>query len=106
MADRNDKVLRTNWGGANPHLNEDLTELAKETILKDIRNKFKSNLILPEAQKDLINSYLSNKESLFDNRNKILVSLLREVIEKGYSHKHYKDYVKDIIEAIIEDLEQ
>lgn len=106
MANENDKGLYTNWGGVNPNLSNDLTELAKETLLRDIKTRFKSSLLLPEAQKDIINAYIDDKESSFDNRNKILISLLREAIDKGYTHKHYKNYVNDILEAIIEDLEK
>lgn len=85
-------------------LENKLEELAKKTVLEDIKANFKSSFLLPEAVTSLIDSILGKGEFEYVNKDSILISLLTEVENSDFKNAHYDNITRDIIDRIIEDL--
>lgn len=81
-----------------------LLQKSKETILKDIKENYASEMFTNTLINKLIDSYLENAENEIKNSNAIFSSILDEIINSSYKHEYYTDLVKEVLESVKNDI--
>lgn len=92
-------------GGRSVELGEKLLAFAQETILLDVKENFTSDLITENAKETLITSYLKNQSPAITNYNRVLNSLVDEIMNTEYRSEIFGDLTNEVLQSVKDDLD-
>lgn len=86
-------------------LKDKLLKFAQDMVLTDVKDNVESELITQQAKINLITSYLNNKKPEIANYNRVLNSLVDEVLNTDYKNTVFDVLTPVILQSVKDDLD-